>query len=356
MKKIAFAFMASLISGSLFAAPASQDPEEAPVSQTPEATVSIPQSADEIMFGVRLPEKFEGSEESKSKLKTKVEQILGRNGAGAGGQRDVFIVEPVLTETDRSTSEGLVRNVASISGELSLTARHRYSDAVFYSAAVPLNVSVTGVDADAMLLLAQAIKPTDAAYVRFVRNARKHAFDYGAIHPEIYEVPDVAPDTVVMLVPVAIVAPAVPTAPAAPADPSAPAAPAAPVVVAAPTAPAAPQCEFTYSRPGWEMELKSCEYDKSTRMIHFVLKVICRNRNNDMNNTYTSINRAIAADGQKYEKFYVDNLHHDFPYDVPVIVQGYIQNVYSNPGTVPFIEMSFGNTKVEIRNLTVSDQ
>lgn len=167
-------------------------------------TVRIPESPEEIMFGVRLPKKLEGSEEGKSLLKNRVEQILGRCGAGAGGDRDVFVIEPTINETNRNTSEGLVRNVSSLTGELSLTARHRYSDAVFYSAVVPLNAAVAERDLDPLLILAKAIKPTDAAYVRFVRNARKNAFDYGSIHPEIYEVPDAPADTVVLIVPVVV--------------------------------------------------------------------------------------------------------------------------------------------------------
>lgn len=368
MKKIALTFISSLLGGCLYAAalPAAspQSPvegeetalseEEGAASKEEGAKVRIPETAEEIMFGVRLPEKLTGSEEGKTKLKNKIEQILGRCGAGAGGSGGVFIIEPVINETDRSTSEGLVRNVSSISGELSLTARHRYSDAIFYSAAVPLNAVATGKDVDPLLLLVKAIKPTDAAYVRFVRNARKHAFDYGVTHPEIYDVPDAAPDTVVVLLPVAVV-PAAPAAPAAPAPAPVASTPAAPEAPAAAVPQPAQQCEFYFSRTGWEVALKSCEYDPSTRAIHFVLSVTCKIRDN-MNNTYTAITRAIASDGLKYDKFGIDDYHHDFPYGVPVIVQGSIKDVYSNPGSVPFIEMRLGNTDMEIRNLTVKNK
>lgn len=345
MKKIAVAFVSLLIGVGVAMALDVVDMPADTVDAT-QQKIRIPESPEEIMFGVRLPADAGGSDDSKSLIENKIVQILGRCGAGAAGNLDVFVVEPVITELDRASSEGLVRNVSSISGELTLTARHRYSDAVFYSSTVPLNAVTKSTDADALSLLAKAIKPTDATYVRFVRNARKHAFDYGAIHPEIYvipDIPDVVPDTVVVLVPGAAVPDNTPDVPKGPADDG------------VSMSPSAQHCEFYYSRPGWEAVLKSCEYDKSTRMIHFVLSVTAKIRG-DLNYTYTDITRAIASDGQKYESFGIDDLHHDFPYDVPVIVQGYIKNVYSNPHTVPFIEMKFGNMELEMRNITVKDK
>lgn len=366
MKKMIFALAAALLSswGSVEA----QDLtvySDTLVAVSSEASF-IPMSEEEVMFGVRLPEKSGLSDEVAALLENKVVQILGRTGAGASGNRDVFVIEPVVTLDGERKSEGLVRNVTSVNGELSLTARHRYSDAVFFNTVVPLNAAAKGSGADPLKLLVKAIRPADAAYVRFVKNARKNAFEFGLIHPEIYEVPDlpeagkdedVAPVEDAPL-PVESVAAPVEAAPVVP-DPveAAPAVP-APVQPSAPAPVERPQsgeeAEIYVSSPAWKVQFVGCEYDASTRTISFALRVTNMERKLK-ESVLTRVEKALDVNGVKYRNFSVDDYRHDFPYDIPVLVRGYIKEVYSNPGEVPFVELSLNNQRIEVRNMIVRE-
>lgn len=307
----------------------------------------IPMSEEEVMFAVRLPEKSGLSDEVAGLLENKVVQILGRCGAGASGNRDVFVVEPVVTLDGERKSEGLIRNVTSVNGELSLTARHRYSDAVFFNTVVPLNAAAKGSGADPLKLLVKAIRPADAAYVRFVKNARKNAFEFGLIHPEIYEVPEVAEgkkDEELPPVPDnALPADSVPSS-AAPSS--------SPAAVVQPQAGA--DAEVYVSSPSWKVQFAGCEYDAATRTIRFALR-ITNLEQTLKDGVYTRIEMALDADGGKYRNLGIDDYHHDFPFDIPVTVSGYIKDVYSNPREVPFVQVSLGNQRIELRNMIVRE-
>ena len=301
-----------------------------------------------IMFGVKMPEPTQWSEEASGLLKSKVEQILGRCGAGAAGERDVFVVEPTVNVGETARTEGLVQNVATLSGELVLAAKNRYDGSVYYSTTVPLKVASKGSDSEAVTSLVRSIKPGDAAYVRFVRNARKKVAAYAAAHPEVFEIPDVpapAPSPVVIVV----VPEAAPQPAAEPAQASTPVA--APPVAESP-APAAAPADIYFSEPGWEASVKSCTYDASTRSIHLVMGFKSTARG-DRSNLYTTIRNAIDAEGANYHNFVVDEFYHNYPYGVPVTVNFYIRDVYANPGVVPFIEIGIGNCRVELRNISV---
>lgn len=350
MKKMIFALAAALLSswGSVEA----QDLtvySDTLVAVSSEASF-IPMSEEEVMFGVRLPEKSGLSDEVAALLENKVVQILGRTGAGASGNRDVFVIEPVVTLDGERKSEGLVRNVTSVNGELSLTARHRYSDAVFFNTVVPLNAAAKGSGADPLQLLVKAIRPADAAYVRSVKNARKNAFEFGLIHPEIYEVPDL-PDVpkdagndegATPLAETPLPADSLPS----PAQP----APSAPVVKPQSDADA----QVFVSSPSWKVQFAGCEYDAATRTIRFGLRIT--NMEQTLKNyVLTRVEMALDADGGKYRNIGIDDYRHDFPYDIPVMVYGYIKDVYSNPGEVPFVQVTLDNKRIEIRNMIVRE-
>ncbi len=300
-------------------------------------------AGEDIMFGVKLPSGTTLSAEASKLLKSKVEQILGRCNAGAAGDRDVFVVEPTVNVGEEVRSEGLVQNVATLSGDLVLAAKNRYDGAVYYSVTVPLKAAGKG-SADMEMALVRSIKPTDAVYVRFVRNARKNVAAYVAQHPEVLVIPD-QPEpeqpVIVVVVPDRTPAPEPAVAPAVD-EPVAPTP--APVVDTAP--------EIFCSEPGWQVTVKGCRYDATTRTICFALGIKSTARA-DRGNLYTVIRSAIDTEGRNYDDFVVDQFYHNYPYEVPVTVNFGIRGVYSNPGTVPFVEVSVGSCKVELRNLSV---
>lgn len=350
MKKMIFALAAALFSS--WAPVGAQDLtvySDTLVAVSSEASF-IPMSEEEVMFAVRLPEKSGLSDEVATLLENKVVQILGRTGAGASGNRDVFVIEPVVTLDGERKSEGLIRNVTSVNGELSLTARHRYSDAVFFNTVVPLNAAAKGSGADPLKLLVKAIRPADAAYVRFVKNARKNAFEFGLIHPEIYEVPDLPDvpkdagndDGAAPLVETPLPADSVPY--------PAQSAPSAPIMKPQSDA----DVKVYVSSPSWRVQFAGCEYDAATRTIRFGLR-ITNLEQTLKDHVYTRIEMALDADGGKYRNFGIDDYHHDFPFDIPVMVYGYIKDVYSNPREVPFVQVSLGNQRIELRNMIVRE-
>ena len=312
------------------------------------ASAQEPAAADgqDIMFGVKLPEKTTLSQASSDLLRSKVEQILGRCNAGAAGDRDVFVVEPTVNVGDENRTEGLVQNVASLSGELVLAAKNRYDGSVYYTTTVPLKVAAKGTSAEMETALVRSIKPSDAVYVRFVRNARRNIAQYIALHPEVLIIPD-APEPPVIVVVMPGESPAPDAAPAA-AEPAS-----QEPVAESPASPAAPAPEIYCSEHGWNVTLKSCVYDATTRSILFTLVIKNMAPQADRRNLYTCVRSAIAADGTNYHDFLIDEFYHDYPYDIPVTVTFGIKNVYSNPGKVPFVETSVGNCKIEIRNLSV---
>lgn len=130
---------------------------------------------DDIQFGVGKPDSgTKMSKEVKELLTTKVSQILNRNSAAAGGDFGAFVVTPTLTLGEESTTSGLARNFSVVTGELTLTARNRDDRSEYYSVTVPLKVTNKNTSTDPLLALAKSIKPTDAAYVRFIRTAREN--------------------------------------------------------------------------------------------------------------------------------------------------------------------------------------
>lgn len=345
MKKTIFAILVSLMSPCAIVS--AQDLtiySDTLVAVSNEASF-IPESEEDVMFAVRLPENNGLTDEVKELLNNKIVQILGRCNAGASGKQDVFVVEPVITLDGERKSEGLVRNVTSVNGELSLTARHRYSDAIFHNVVVPLSAAIKGSNANPMQMLVKAIRPADAAYVRFIKNARKNAFEFGLMHPEIYEIPELQDKK-------SEEPAASPAADAEPVD-SVPVSPVAPVLSTAPVQQTVSLGEVYVSKPGLNVELLNCEYDASSRRIHFQLRVTNTVQGGDKGDKWTQIRQALDSDGTNYKSFEVDSFYHSFPYDVPVAVHGYIKDVFSNPMQVPFVEIQLGDTMVEIRKMLV---
>lgn len=355
MRKLAIAIIALSACCNVFSQNASD-------SVATEAT--RPEIRDSVaMFGVGLPLQSKLSDEAAELLTNKVSQILGRCNAGAGGDRGPFIIEPTLTPGDKRQSEGMVQNVTVLGGELTLAAKQRYTGQLFHSATFPISATLKGAVPDEEKALAKAIKTTDAAYVRFVRNARKNILDYGLKHPEIWDVPEVEPEVVrdTTFVPVVIVvekqaepqaAPAPAPAPAQPAPAQPAPAPAPQPAQAAPTNTPPTVGDIFISEPNWKVMIRECEFVPDSRQIHVQMTVLNSTTHN-YEGCYTRITKAINIDGGTYKQYQIDNSSRDYPYDIPVTLNFYINDVYSNPGMIPFLEIRIENMKIEIRNLSV---
>lgn len=105
-------------------------------------------------------------------LLNKIRNIIGRVGCGAPDAE--YRIVPVLEVEEENTTSGLVRNVTVAKGTLTLQAVSADNpDMVWHSAVIPLEATITGASKSAPEALARQIKVSDAAYVRFIRVARK---------------------------------------------------------------------------------------------------------------------------------------------------------------------------------------
>lgn len=105
-------------------------------------------------------------------LLEKVRNIIGRVGCGAPDAQ--YRIVPVLVIEEVNTTSGLVKNVTVAKGSLTLQAVSADNpDMVWHSAVIPLEATITGDGKSPGEALARQIKVSDAAYVRFIRVARK---------------------------------------------------------------------------------------------------------------------------------------------------------------------------------------
>lgn len=304
--------------------------------------VEIPQTEEDVMFGVLMPQSRLNADNA-ALLESKMEQIIGRCNAGASATDGFFVVVPTVNAGELVKTEGLMQNVASQSGELVLAAKNRFDGSVYYTTTVPLKAAAKGDHIDADKLLISSIKPSDAVYVRFVRNARANILKHVASHPESLRRPAPAPKGPADGTPAA----------AGPAVSESPASPSPEVALQPAHSPApAPQPEIFISDPGWSVQVKSCSYDATYRTVTLTLSV-ANTRESNRNGVYMGIRNAIRSDGGNFREFDSDQNYHDFPYNVPVNVALRIKNVYSNPGELPYVEVALSNGKIEIRNLPV---
>lgn len=142
------------------------------------ASCACIQAQDAINFQASTPKEGNLSEPVAKALKLKVEQILSRNGAGATSMYNAFTVEPQLNIGEEIRTEGLVRNVSTIEGELTLLAKNTLDGSLYGSVVVPLSGIGKGTRDETLKALIANIKSTDPQYSRFIRNARQKIVDH----------------------------------------------------------------------------------------------------------------------------------------------------------------------------------
>lgn len=131
-----------------------------------------------INFSAVYPDDDRLNNDVKEGLKQKVEQIIGRNNAGATSVYNAFIIQPGLDVQDSKSTEGLVRNVTLVTGELTLTAKNLYDESVYGTLVVNLEGDATGNREAALKALLKNIKITNPAFTRFIRTTREKIMDH----------------------------------------------------------------------------------------------------------------------------------------------------------------------------------
>jgi hypothetical protein len=131
-----------------------------------------------INFTAIYPDNDKLSNDVKEGLKQKVEQIIGRNNAGATSVYNAFIIQPGLDVQETKSTEGLVRNVTLVTGELTLTVKNLYDESVYGTLVVNLEGDATGSQEAALKALLKNIKITNPAFTRFIRTTREKIMDH----------------------------------------------------------------------------------------------------------------------------------------------------------------------------------
>lgn len=366
-------------------------------------SAAIPSVWSQANFSV-IPVEVEGdiTPDAAKVIFRKTEQILTRNSAGAAGVCDVFAVRAKLTVGEKLKSSGMVRDITSLSGELTLTAINKVDDAKYYSVTVPLQAAVKGSEeTGAVLALANSIKPTDAVFTRFVRLAREKIEEYYSDHCS--EVIGRA-SSLAMSGQYAVAMVYLTGMPA-----SAPCHEEALELIAGlrtkidsdmAEAEAKKEAkeeklraerekrrderrksnrddaddddydeedddgsesadgslgELYVESPNWEFKVESAEYFPTSRKIKITAFVKYVGRKSLSGDCSLGFRKAIDANGEGYDKCYVyGDTYRTFPTDVPVKIEYFIDDVTSNPKRLSFVGLTIDYKKIEIRNLPIS--
>lgn len=323
----------------------------------------------------------------------KTEQILTRNSAAAAGVADVFGVRAYLNVTGKNSSSGLVRDVTSISGEFTLVAENTIDGARYYSVTVPVKTALKSGGQTPIVALANAIRPTDAVYTRFVRLAREKAEEYYAEHCNevigrantlaasgqtlvamtyLTGVPAVAPcheESVTLLDGLRKLLDKPSEEAPAEEDAADDYIPEDPLIIVdtparkdpEPVEEDQPQQDnsigvVNVSDPSWVFDLREAVYLPVARKIRITAMISYVGKKSLDTTTYLGFVQALDNNGESFSRCYVDeHPYRRFPQNVPVKVVYYIDDVLTDPGVLSYVGLNIdGSVKVEIRNLRIS--
>lgn len=366
----------------------------------------------EVMFQV-VPVEVEGdvTVEAAKVIFRKCEQIMTRNSAAAAGAADVFGVRAKLTLTGEAKTSGMVRDITSASGELSLIAFNKVDNAKYYSVTVPLNAAIKGGgEGAAVLALANSIKPTDAVFTRFVRVAREKVEEYYSEHcEEVIErakalglsgqyatamvyltgMPSFAPCHEDALELIAGLRSKIDTkieeaeekaerrrqeqaekdkksdsddsgddsdsdgsGKSSGSDDSGKSS----APKDKPASASGSLGDLYVQSPSWNCRISEATYLPQSRKIKIVAYVTYVGKKPLTNDCPLGFRQALDQDGDAYDTCYVSgSSYRSFPEDVPVKIEYFIDNVRSNPGKLSFVGLSVDYQKIEIKNLPISE-
>jgi len=144
------------------------------------ATLRLAAQENAIKFNV-LPLEGDGlPAATTSAIGRKLSAALDRSQASTENSGNVFAVRPEITIVQAAETEGLIREVARVAADITLSAVNTVDGTVYHSVTIPLKGSAPGGKDAAMKAMANSLKSTDPVYVRFVRTARTRIQDYYA--------------------------------------------------------------------------------------------------------------------------------------------------------------------------------
>ena len=335
-----------------------------------------------------------------STLSRKLATALDRSQASTEDAYNVFAVRPAITLTDAAETEGMIREVARVAADMTLSAFNTVDGTVYHSVTIPLKGTATGGKDAAMKAMANSMKPTDPVYVRFVRTARNRINDYYAencgliieqarklmtlqryaeaanylsgvpasvacydqasvLLEEIAPYLNQAPDTVVVEHVVEVPVEQIVEVEKVVERPVFVEQPSVPVIRNTPSAPSSPRPKITIDGTELDFVVTGCTGDISRGRITITAKIT----NTDARNSkpYVYFNTAITDSGTELTDLIIKERNYrsgniSMPDGVPVTVTFEITGVRQQYAMLSYVDISVRSIKVSIRNLAVKWQ
>lgn len=372
----------------------------------------------DIRFSVKPLQGDNVTQRDAAVMEHRVKQALGRSYALSDNPYEVFSIRPTLVIDDVMETEGLVREVAVITGDLTLEAVNDIDGTTYHTAVIPLKASATGGKGKALDKLASGLKPTDPVFVRFVRQAREKIDDYyssncskilsiaknladtgrgeealaylAGVSPSVdcydmaavmtvdiagtltptQDIADISGEPTVAVseedTPVAAPEPTAPTPipTPAPAPTPTPVPAPAPEAISPSPAPRAvavvPDPQVSVGSDDLRFKVLGCTGDKASNRIYIQCQIVNMKRN--VERAYCTVQSAIDGTGNPIPHWQVKNIDgywvggtaFSTPYDVPVNVMFYLNDFNSLPDVLSYVEFNIGGVKVVVRNLRVN--
>ncbi len=345
----------------------------------------------EIQFTITKSTQDNLSEDVIDALDLRLKQIFSRNSASATNAYNVFLIEPYFELSETLTSDGLIQEVSLIKGELTLMAKNKIDNAIYYTLTIPVSGNSVGNQNDAMKNLIRNIKITDPKFTRYIRTARKKITDHYTANCEsiiqrtqlLYEqnryeeaqnyinaVPEIAPCYKQVSDIQIKIAKSIPATPdtvfveriiekGVPSkqenndtlllnDNKTTVVEDTPVNIEN-------QYDIFISVNDMSVKIIKCFGNKEQRRITLQLEVT--NQNEDILNTNVCFNSAYTQDGVECKKLGAlsdwKTSYVNMPYDVALKQNYYIMNVNSSVTALKYIELIIRDAKIIIRNLPV---
>lgn len=353
---------------------------------------------DELKFCLVGLQSDELPAQAVNSIDTRLSQMLNRMSAQNDDIDNVFQLVPTIELTESTESEGLMREVARVKANLTLTVSNSIDDVNYYSVTVPLSGSAAGGRQEAMKQMALSLKPTDPVFVRFIRTTRKKITEYyiancnnilrrasllidtgelddarrylAAVPAEvpcfdetsellrsIYSPagPDVVPDEVVDPLPEETEEPQ--PEPEIVPDPQ-PEPEIEPEPQPAPQAAPVPEVKASIkvSSDDLKVQLLSCKGSDVSDKVTIALMLT--NLNENEVHPYCTFQDAFTSEGVQLKGLVLRNNNYssgyiDLPDDVPVKVEFHITGVKSSVNTLARLNIAVGQVKIKISNLAV---
>ena len=308
----------------------------------------------DVAFQAVKPEGKNLTEAQKTALQNKIERIIAKNNAGTTSEHNAFGIKADIDILDKKSSAGLVRNVTVLTAEVTLTAFNIEDGSIYYTNSVSLETDVVGDAKVAMDKLINSIKVTDPQFVRFIRTSKKRIAqwynDRGLPLPIRQEKTEVKHDTIVVNNESVVVKHDTVVV-VQEVD-----APQQNVAVSPQPKSDAPSCDITISTSNIDFEILSTKVDLTRKRFSFTVRIT---NHKEGERCFRQFLKAFDQDGLQLKNLMVkEGIYYDsedFPRGIGVQRTFMVDDITAQTTLFTYLELSIGDTKVVIKNLSVKN-